>query len=60
MNEFLVLLTFFGIVVTASAGGLSKPEMKAAVVEAKTASSGSDNRVGFVATPLGSGTAIAD
>lgn len=60
MNEFLVLVAFFGVVVTASAGGLSKPAMDPAVAVAKTASSGSDNRGGLALTLLESGTDIAD
>lgn len=60
MKEFLVLVAFFGMVVTASAGGLAEPAMDPAVVAAETASSGSDNWVGILLTLLVFGTAIAD
>lgn len=60
MKEFLVLVAFFGMVVSASAGGLTEPAMDPAVVEAETASSASDNWVGIVLTLLVFGTAIAD
>lgn len=60
MKEFLVLVAFFGMVVTASAGGLAEPAMDPAVVEAETAGSGSDNWVGIMLTLLVIATAIAD
>lgn len=60
MKEFLVLVAFFGMVVTASAGGLAEPAMDPAVVAAETAASGADNWVGIVMTLLVFGAALAD
>ena len=60
MKEFLVLVVFFGMMGTASAGGLTEPEMDPAVVAAETAASGADNWVGIVMTLLVFGVAIAD
>lgn len=60
MKTLILALVVLGTGLPALAGGLSEPAMDPAVVEAQTASSGSDNWVGIVMTLLVFGAAVSN